>query len=520
MPAVQPRRRRRAAEQGVPVMVWALVGLHGVLLLLASVLYPTYRAPDESVHTDMVVALAQRWDYPGVGEQRVSQRVIASHAVVGYDRIGEETPLQAIDAPPRGERPSFAELGPDVPSDLLQWMAAHPPLYYAAAAAAVSLVPGVSDWPFDQVVGFLRVFGALLVLPLPLLAYRTAQRLGAARPAALTAAVVPLMIPQLTHIGASVNNDQLLILLLAGLSLPALAAARGDTSVRTALGAGVLAGLALLTKGFALFAPAWLAGAYALGAARGGRGGSLGAGAVAVVTATAIGGWWWIRNLIVFGTVQPSGVPSPPSPEGFVPDLGSWLPFFIQRLSVRFWIEPNILPEGLPPVDLLATLLVVVCCVAAFVGSRERHRNPAELAVLLGPLGGLAAIVIFGSWRVYARTGTPYAIHGRYLYGAIVGIAVVAALGAAALLRKRARWLPFAALVAAVVVQLVASGLALAEYWGPAGVAPRVAAVLAWSPWPPALVVAVTAVGAALAGWLGVALLQDMRAQGDAAPRR
>jgi spermidine/putrescine transport system permease protein len=59
---------------------------------------------------------------------------------------------------------AFAEVAPDEPAGRLQQMAAHPPLYYAAAAAALGVAP--SGWSFDQVVAFLRLFSALLVLPL------------------------------------------------------------------------------------------------------------------------------------------------------------------------------------------------------------------------------------------------------------------------------------------------------------------------------------------------------------------
>lgn len=496
-----------------PGVVWALVGLHGLLLVVASVLYPTYRAPDETAHVDMVLALAAGEGYPAVGERQLSRRMLDSHPLVGHDRTGRRTPLQAADAPPRGQRPTFAEIGHDVPSTVPQQMAAHPPLYYLLAAGAVStvtaVVPGASEWSFDQVVGFLRLFSALLVLPLPLLAYATAQRLGATRPVAVAAAVFPLGIPQLTHIGASVNNDQLLVLLVALATLPLLAAAGGDTRLRTAAAAGGLAGLALLTKGFALFTPLWLAVAFGVGALRGGGRRSLGAGTVAMALATAIGGWWWIRNLVRFGTVQPAGLPSPPPPDGFVPDVGAWLPFFVQRLSVRFWIEPDVLPDGVPPLDLLASLVVVVCCLAAFVAARRER--PDALVVALVPLAGLVGIVTFGAWRVYARTGLPVAIHGRYLYAAIGGIAAAVAIGAGALLGQRDRWLPLVALVLATGAQITAGGLAFTTYWGPAGLGSRAAAVLAWSPWPAPLVTAAAAAGAAATVWVAVALVKDAR---------
>lgn len=516
------RRAQRPATGGgqrlraTPAVVWALVGVHGLLMVLASVLYPTYRAPDEGAHVDMVLLLAGGAGYPDVGERQLSQRVLDSQLLVGHDRTGERTPLEAGEAPPRDDRPGFAELGPNAPSDVPQQMAAHPPLYYLAAATTLSaltaVLPEGAGLSFDQVVGFLRLLGALLFLPLPLLAYRTAQRLAAPASVALTAAVLPLGIPQLTHIGASVNNDTLLVLLLAVLTLPTLSAARRDTSGRTALVAGLVGGLALLTKGFALIVPVWLVGVYLLGAARGGGPRAVGAGTIALLTATGVGGWWWIRNLLTFGTVQPSGLPSPPTPAGFVPDVGAWLAFFVQRMSVRFWIEPDVVPEGAPPLDLVATVIVVVCGVAAFVGYRHVRQQPADLAVLLVPLAGLGAIVIFGAWRVYARTGLPVAIHGRYLYGGVVGLGVVAAFGAAALLRQRERWLPLAAFVVAAVAQVAAMALALAEYWAPPGLGERTAAVLAWAPWPAPMLVG-TALGAvALAIWTLAALVREGRA--------
>lgn len=499
-------------------MVWAVVALHGLLLLVLSVLFPTYRAPDEIAHVDMVLVVGQSQGYPEVGEQRISQRVVESFAVVRHEPGGQAPPLHAGDAPRRDRRQTFAELGPDVASDVPQQMAAHPPLYYAAAATALSavtaLVPPAYDWSFDQVVGFLRLFSAALVLPLPLLAYLVAARLGATRPVAVAAAVLPLGIPQLTHVGSSVNNDTLLALLVAGLTLPALGAARGDTTARTAVVAGVLGGLALLTKGFALFVPLWLAGVYVLAAWRGGGWRALRAGALAVAVATGVGGWWWIRNILTYGTVQPSGLASPAPPGEFAPDVGYWLSFYIQRLSRRFWIEPNLLPDGAPAADLVATAVVVVLCLAAFVGHRRIRQRPADLAVVLGPLAGLGAIVTFGAWRVYARSGTPFAIHGRYLYGAVVGLAAVAALGAAALLPARRRWLPLVAVATVLAVQVTAAGLALVTYWGPPGLWWRVAAVLAWSPWPPVVVAGAVAGAAAVATWLVGAALDETRVQG------
>lgn len=496
-----------------PPVVWGLVALHGALLVLLSVLYPTYRAPDETAHVDLVLAVTDHAGYPEMGT-RISQRVEASIAYVRHNRVGGPEPLTAPDAPARDARPSFDEVGPPGEAEAVQQMVFHPPLYYVAAATALSvvtaLVPLAYDWSFDQVVGFLRLFGALLVLPLPWLAHRVAVRLRASPPVAVTAAVLPLAVPQLTHIGASANNDTLLIALIGALTLPAVAVARGDTTTKTAVAVGVLGGLALLTKGFAVFVPLWAAAAYGLAIMRGGGRAAVSRGALAMGLMVVTGGWWWIRNLLTYRTIQP-GIATAPPAETFAPDLGSWLPFYLQRLSRRFWVEPDILPDGAPPVDLFATALVLVLCLAAVVGYREVRQRPADLGLLLVPVAALGAIVTFGAWRAYARTGALLAIHGRYLYGAMVGGCVVAALGLAALARSRVRWVPVGAFAVALLAQGSAGARALTTYWGPAGLWPRVTAMLAWSPWPAPLVVLAMLAGVALAVWTGAALAGAVR---------
>lgn len=506
-----------------PKAVWAVVALHGLLLVVTSVVYPTYRAADESAHVDMVLAVGRAEGYPAVGERRLSRRVVASYSVVGYEE-GRIEPLAAAAATPRAERPAFAELGPDSASRVPQQMAAHPPLYYVVAAAAVStvtaLVPAAHDWPFDQLVGFLRLLSAALLAPLPWLAYRCAERLRAPAPVALTAALVPLAIPGVTHVGAAVTNDALLVTLMGVLTVAAVSIARGDLRRRTALGAGLVAGLALLTKGFALFVPALLLGAYALAAVRHRRWVALARGAVALVAAAASGGWWWIRNLVVAGTVQPAGLPSPAPPTGFSPDVWSWLPYYLGRLNRSFWFGPDLVSPGTPPIDLLATGVLVVVCVVAFAAHRAAGQAPDDLGILLVPLAGVGAIVTFGAWRVYARSGLPLAIHGRYLYSGVAGMAVLAALGAGASARDAVRWLPLTALAAVTVMQGTAWGLALSTYWAPPAGPEGVAAVLAWSPWPAALTVLALAAATGLAAGLASTLLGEARTQGARSPGR
>lgn len=504
------------AGTALPATVWVVVVVHGLLLVATSVLYPVYRAPDEAAHVDMVLAVTQAAGYPEVGDRRLSPAVERSQVIAGA--VPGTEPLDAAAAPSRHARPTFAALDGTPGGGAPQQMAAHPPLYYVTAAGALAavtaLVPAAYDWSFDQVVGFLRLWSAVLVLPLPVVAYRTLEQLRAGSNSALSAAIAVLAVPAFTHVGAAVTNDALLALLAGVLTLLAVTVAGGDLRLRTALAGGAVCGLALLTKGFALIGPVVLAAAYLLAAARRGRraaGPALAALAVAGVT----GGWWWLRNLAVHGTVQPAGLPSPLPPPGFAPDAVSWLGLFVERMNRSFWLGEVLGQRVADGVVLGAAVLLVVLVVAALVPRPARATWPDRL-LLAVPVVTLAGIVAFGAWRVYARSGQPLAIHGRYLYAALPALVALAALGASALLRGRTRWLPAATLATAGLAQAGTVALALTVHWAP----PRLQALLTWAPWGPWLVTTAAIGGVLALTWLGVAVLATARAQGGHRPVR
>src|SRR6266536_355320 len=163
-------------------------------------------------------------------------------------------------------------------------------------------------------------------------------------PVPLAAAVLPVTLPGLSHIGSVVNNDNLLTLLTGGLLLVLAGVLGGDLRVRTGALVGLLLGLGLLTKGLALVVPVPVAVGYLVAGRRHRRrllGGLPGLAAAGAVSA-AVGGWWWARNLLLYGAVEPSGVGAAwervinggPRPGG------SWLglvPKFVFRFQSRFW---------------------------------------------------------------------------------------------------------------------------------------------------------------------------------------
>ena len=118
----------------------------------------------------------------------------------------------------------------------------------AASTFITTMIPGDSTWSFDRLVYLLRVLNVALVASIPAIAYLTARRIGVSVRASVFACLLVMAIPQLAHIGSSVNNDNLVVLLGALAALGAAAVTVGDLTRRRAVWLGVVLGLALLTK--------------------------------------------------------------------------------------------------------------------------------------------------------------------------------------------------------------------------------------------------------------------------------
>lgn len=499
----------------MPPAVWAVTVLHTLVLALYSALTPTYQAPDEPLHLDLVRVLAHGDGWPVHGTRLLDRQIDASFAVVDFDAAVRGEGLDA-DAPPRSTRPAFAELGPSRPVTVggFNQLTQHPPGYYVVAAAVLRGLErlGAAAWPFDRVVGALRLLSVVLLAPLPLLAHAAARRLGAAAPVAVAAALFPVAIPQLSHVGASINNDVLLVALCAVETLLLVRVACGDLSLRTALLVGVVAGAALLTKGLALVVVPWIAVAYAVAAVRAtARGEALLRGAVALAVAVVTGGWWWLRNLVVTGRVLPAvDAPSPVPGPGFDPNPLGWAVVWLRNFQQTFWGHFGWLTAEVP-IALVwgAAVLTAAGVAAAVVGSRGSAWRRPDLLVVLLPGVALSAGLALQSWLDHVATGVYRAIQGRYAFAGVTGLGVAVALGYGTVERGR-RWLPVGVLAAAGVLQLVGLGTILAHFWPlPGGLGASLAGALAWSPWPTAVPVAVGVAAAAAAVGVAVLVVRD-----------
>jgi small subunit ribosomal protein S36 len=470
----------------VPAAVWVLVGLNAALMCVYALLFPPYTGFDEPQHVDMTIAVqhGEAWPWPGPGQLPLSVGVAESSNPVYFGPLSRHP---YTNDPYPDDRNSLEELGGRAPStkNYPNQMVQHPPAFYVMGAGLLALLPGDADWPYDRVVGVLRLLSIALLAPLPLLAFHAASRLTASQPTAVTAAALSLAIPGLTRVGANVQNDNLLILAASGLLLALVRVVTGDLSLRTAVAVGLLTSLALLTKGFALVLPVVVLVAYAAN-----RRGWWRSAAVALAVG-AVGGSWYLVNLLRFGTLQPEGLGAVadadfrgPQTPGVVRPLTTYVSTVAQTLDRRFWgaIGTPDSPGLAPRVCWLLTAVAVVLAVVAVMTLKRRR---LALGMLLLPVPLTLLVVVAGSLPWYRFNGRLPGVQGRYLYPCVLGLLVVCAVGLVALLRRRARLAPVLAVLFALVMQAWALSIMLREYWVPGSdLAAGADGVLHWSPWP------------------------------------
>jgi small subunit ribosomal protein S36 len=512
------RHGRRPWYLRPPRLVLVATVAFGLLTGFWSVLTPLTEAPDEPAHLGLVLHVADTGRYPthdglhhtvGLFDFCVDYSVSVKWCRTSPE---EATGVRvrdrlADDAPPKDDRPYWDDPGFQTPEPgRLNQMPQHPPLYYAAMAAAVrverAVVPG--DLSIDTQLAFLRLLNVLLVLPIPWLGWCIARRLGAGDQVGVVAALIPLGIPQLTHIGATVNNDNLFMVLGAALMALLAGVVRGDRSRRTVVLVGLVTGLALLTKGFGVVFPPIVALAYLVGAGpdRSRRRSAALRSCSALAVAFAVSGWWYLAKLVTTGHIMPSIEDTRLSAQNQVPGprtVGEYLDSTTSRIVDGFWGAFGWRRVQLPTaLSVGMTLLCVALAVVAFRrAAREAGRadppiTRAMLAVLLCPAAALCAFVVIRSAVIYAQTGRLAFQQGRYLFAGLSAAAVVVAIGAQHLLGRRA--VP-AVVIAGVLMQSAAIACCLVGWWDAdsVGLPDALRAVVAWSGWPDPIVVALLA---------------------------
>lgn len=399
-------------ERGV---VAALTASVLAVMVLWAFLVPIYGAPDEHAHMNSAVRLTQEIAWPDPGDARMYGMVAGAR---------EEASL------PAGDRSTFAQLAAAVPAPGgVDQMTQHPPLYYAFGAAVLQSI-GFMELRADVALVALRLAGILFALPLPLLLWDSVRRLTRSPKAGVVAAASFLAVPQLAHIFAAVSNDGLTILLCSVVIWLAIRIMTGDHRWLTVLGIGAALGLALLVKGTALPFIPFVAAVLLIWPRAAPTSRRLIRAGAALVLAFAVGGWWWLRNLLRFGDIQPSGLANVretvPWEPGTQPNAVEFLDRLWSRASVSFWGNFGWLEAPLP--QLLTDILTVAALlvVAFYAFRRGGTRLPA---IVLTALPILLLIMLFANtWRHYLRTQQFTGMQGRYFFVALVALVAVSAI--------------------------------------------------------------------------------------------
>lgn len=480
----------RPAGTRPPRIVWWITALNFCLLGAYSILLPTYRAPDEPLHVDLAHLFANELVYPPWDSRDTGSDVQRS---LGYVEFGQRAEhLTAERALPKSERPSFEDLDVGTIATGINQLPQHPPLYYVAAGGAERAVEVViGDPDFQLETWFYRMVSVLLVTPLPWIIWRVAALLGLPTVVAIAATVVPLTIPQYLHIGSSVNNDSLQLLLFWLITPLVIRVAGGDLSTRTAVAGGFITGLGLLTKAFAFVMVAWMLAALLVVLRRAGRSALRDVGRATVVfsgVSFLLGGWWWARNLILYGELMPSRfgriLPTVDEPRDFGEFLHAWGSATTRRFWGDFgWYDVHMSGVVVTIATVICLGAVIVCCVrrdrVAGVPVGDRLLLAAPFLLLVAGQFGVAL-------QAYLDTGRLGGLQGRYWFGALAALGVLIALGAANLVPKHTRHLPLAVLSAVVVMQGFAVSSIAGYYWGEprSALADRLRALVAWAPMP------------------------------------
>ncbi|MDN4477881.1 DUF2142 domain-containing protein [Demequina sp. SYSU T00039] len=466
MSAVETRARERRT--------WRL-GLASVTLLVLlvgaawSLMAEPFTKVDEPRHFNSVVRLMEGGGWPAPREAPLLDAVRVAASEAGHPFAGDE----ASPALP-GERSALDEHEGSTRgiADDPDWMTQHPPGYYGLTAGLISAVGG-HGWSWDHALLAMRLLSDLWVALATIPVALAARRLSGSPRGALVGAAAVLAIPQYFHVGALVSNDALSVL-LASLVLHqcvvAMDSERG--SWRRAAVLGLTLGAGLFVKGLFLTLIPVVAIALAVPAVRrhGWRWRALIAPAIAMAVAFATGGWWYLRNLLVYGAIQPSNFGSgreDVAAEGY--DLLEFVTTALLRLNSTFWGSLN--PALALPGWYLAGALVVTLLVVVVGAIRSRHR--LILLVLAAYPVALLAITLNHAWEIYWNYGLFRGIQGRYLFPAILILGVLVAISWSVVERRLRAPLPaIGGAVAVLGLGAVACAgwmVALHGFWPEAG---------------------------------------------------
>lgn len=217
------------------------------------------------------------------------------------------------------------------------WSASDPPAYFFLAAALVRALP--------QRLVAVPLLNVALGFGIAALAVALVRRLAPADPVrAWLAGGLVLFLPAHAHMSAMVN-EEMLAAFCTSLAVWAVARTEDPAPAHVVL-AGVAAGLALLTKLSGLVVAAALVGALGTEAARRGAWRSAAARTATIgALVLAVGGWYFVRNRILYGYFYPFALPTHHVMFGMPPGERGLLDYV--RFPLAVFRDPQVLDPDL-----------------------------------------------------------------------------------------------------------------------------------------------------------------------------
>jgi hypothetical protein len=329
----------------------------------------------------------------------------------------------------------------------------HPPLYYALAGlvwrasgrlpddrvgiidsstglTTIHQVPGAV-----RVVRFLSIALGLLTL---LLVWATARLVFPDRPYLWLAGVALLgFTPMFTYLSGVINNDSLLALVFAAVAHRWARILRFGISRRELLVLGLLLGVGLNTKETALAFLALSLVVVAVAPSCDTWRGRLRNVLFVLALAVALGGWWTVRKLVIYGQpfVYPFDSPLMALPEG---QRGMYLSALPGQIFLFAFIPVDVVHRHLS-LSLMLGVFGGLSCLSvaglAVLFFRRRERDLASfqfqslvlwIAAALLVLTGVVRNVLLIDWRMGPAGG-------RYLVAVLPGLSLAGARGISAL---------------------------------------------------------------------------------------
>jgi 4-amino-4-deoxy-L-arabinose transferase-like glycosyltransferase len=435
-----------------------------------AVLTPLFENPDEATHVDMVEHYVEHPTKMAGPSLRQTQKVRGAFAATGLF----DTPTKAAVAglpPTRPDYGPFRQYGGEEPATSCpvtcqNYQFAHPPLWYLTVAPVAWVL---QDRPFPDTVLALRLINVLFGAVMVWATWSIALSLwpGRGRRALLAAACTACCGP-LAAAAASVNNDGLMMPLMAvALALIAMLLRRGATG-RSAAVLGLVVAVGLLTKIEFLVISVVGLGAVLLAPVANGR--ERGKAALSYLAVGGIGGLWHLRVILDTHSLTPRGGEllgptrrGPWSHVGFLHYLRGRLGEAFDRFPGRYGWQLANLPEGLLTAVKVGTVALVVVWLVCRRWRRPTIATARVLVLLTAPVLLLLASA-FTAWQSYHRNGEEHGLAPRYGYGTVpvLSVALIAALVA-----LHRRWRPGAraqrALEGAFVVGLGVLGVLVSE---------------------------------------------------------